>query len=697
MTKSLFLSYSHQDSACAGGIARFLKKNDHAVWIDSESIEHGERWMASIDEAISQTDAFVALISKNSVRRPEVVREISDALKRNESDPGYRVVFVVIGFVHESWFASSDEDALKRVKKHYAEIQFVKLNAKGSITLEAMRELLRALDGKAVHDFSEVFEEGSGHIFEAGNPKKAYDEHADGNYYRVTASDLSPSTVFPFSLDNQWLPDELMHDGSILRERFLKEGFASAEVQEHLDLYRLKNLFISLIHSRQMILNRASILNCGSLRKIYDRPPAGSQGSSEEMEREAFKSLLQDGSIIVFLYGREEVTPSISRLPEYSTEEHAVKMWNELCSEVQMYCIRENWDNPVDRHKTIFAKHCSTLALDDEANNMIAECLNLDLGEKRDFFITLKDIAMCVFGKTHVLGPGHQAETGGYSRSSFYRDFVVGSCEQGEDYAVLNCIFDEKKPFHMQLKKLIDVFYNSVFANSFACTALIPTADPEDTFIHHLYLKHGSKEVTLEELEYAFSDFMKNESLLKMMEGIGGYLDARSWNMQKIAKYRRTAEWCQYIELLEYITTRSEQWMVDFNDVERLVEHFVESLKALEAGDEGTEEAAMLQERAPFVPAYTFRICIGSRVMDVVYRENARKMRIYKGALSDDDQNSLLIQFVVGDALSPKHPVADTIFPFIKIFDGKTDHMNGSDYFRELKDFFEEQGFANVY
>lgn len=697
MTKSLFLSYSHQDSACAGGIARFLKKNDYTVWIDSESIEYGEQWMASIDEAISQTDSFVALISKSSVRRSEVVREISDALKKSESDPDYRVVFVVIGFVHESWFTSSDKDALERVKRHYAEIQFVKLNAKGSITLEAMRDLLRALDGKATYDFSEVFGEGNDYIFEAGIPEKAFDEHADGNYYRVSASDLSPSTVFPFSLDNQWLPDELMHGDSFLRDRFLKEGFASAEVQEYLNRYRLKNLFISLIHSRQIILNRASILNCGSLRKIYDRVSVNTQGTGEDVEREAFKSLLQDGSIIVFLYGREEVTPFVSRLPEYSTEEHAVEMWNELCSEVQMYCIRENWDNPVDRHKTIFAKHCSTIALDEETNNMIAECFNLDPGEKRDFFITLKDIAMSVFNKTHVLGPGHQAETGGYSRSSFYRDFVVGSCEDGEDYAVLNCIFDVRKPFHMQLKKLIDVFYNSIFANSFTCTALIPTANPEDTFIHNLYLKHGSKEVTLEELEYAFSDFMKNESLLKMMEGIGEHLDVRSWSMQKIAKYRLTAEWHQYIELLEYITTRSEQWMVDFNDVEKLVEYFVESLKALEGESERAEEAAMLQERASSDPAYTFRICIGSRVMDVVYRENVRKMRIYKGVLSDDDQNSLLIQFVVGDTLSRNSLVADTIFPFIKIFDGKTDHMSGSDYFRELKDFFEEQGFAKAY
>ena len=34
MGKRVFISYSHQDSVCAKGIARFLTRQGYDVWID---------------------------------------------------------------------------------------------------------------------------------------------------------------------------------------------------------------------------------------------------------------------------------------------------------------------------------------------------------------------------------------------------------------------------------------------------------------------------------------------------------------------------------------------------------------------------------------------------------------------------------------------------------------------------------------
>ena len=99
------------------------------------------------------------------------------------------------------------------------------------------------------------------------------------------------------------------------------------------------------MHTRQIILNRASILNSRSLQGFY----CSDSGYSEN-EKEAFSELLQNGSIIVFLYGDNELTPYVSKMPKYSTMRHSVEAWNDLCTQISMYCIRENWETPVDRN-----------------------------------------------------------------------------------------------------------------------------------------------------------------------------------------------------------------------------------------------------------------------------------------------------------------------------------------------------------
>ena len=41
MGKRVFISYSHQDSVCAKGIARFLTRQGYDVWIDVDKLVVG--------------------------------------------------------------------------------------------------------------------------------------------------------------------------------------------------------------------------------------------------------------------------------------------------------------------------------------------------------------------------------------------------------------------------------------------------------------------------------------------------------------------------------------------------------------------------------------------------------------------------------------------------------------------------------
>ena len=79
----------------------------------------------------------------------------------------------------------------------------------------------------------------------------------------------------------------------------MRYGFESENVQKYLEKFQMKNLYLSLMHTRQIILNRASILNSRSLQGFYC-----DDHGYEDKEKEAFASLLQNGSIHrIFIWG----------------------------------------------------------------------------------------------------------------------------------------------------------------------------------------------------------------------------------------------------------------------------------------------------------------------------------------------------------------------------------------------------------
>lgn len=680
LTKKVFISYSHQDRITAQGISRYLIRQGYEVWIDVDKLLLGQDWATSIDTALEKSDVFLAIVSRNSIRRAEVLREISDALRRNETDQGFMVLFVVLGNIHSSWFTEHNAQT-EKVIDYLNRVQHVQLDAKGTISIGGMQNLLRALNGKLIYNEKVDLRRKTGeYIYEVGMPEKNYDNEAENIFYRINASDLAPSTVFPFALDNQWLPDEIMDPASPYRAQFLKYGFKAQGVQAYIDSYQMKNLYISLMYTRQVILNRASILNSHGIQALYY-----SDSDCPESEKKAFSELLQDGSIVVFLYGDQEMTPYVSTLPKYDTMKKAIREWNQLCSRIAMYCIRENWETPVDRHREEFVKQCTTLAFNVETNDMLAECFGFDSNQKKEFFTILKEIEMTVFLQTHITGTGNRSRVTGFSRSGFYRNFIVREKSEDCPDPVLDCVFDEEKPFYGQLKKIIDVYYNSIFTNYFNCSALLPNIRPEDTYIHKVYLKHGIKEVGADELEYAFSEFFKNENLLERIRDIGSAFYLSNWNLAQIVQYRNSMRWREYIELLEYITNRSNVWQVDFSEVEKLIDVFVDSVTDMQL-----DKNERLEAKA-FTPAYTFRLCIGSKVLDIITTPQVRKLKDYRGSFSAKNQNNLSIQFILGDTTSQKHRVSDSIFAPIEIFDGRTNHIGGSAYYNEICTFLIEQ------
>ena len=93
-----------------------------------------------------------------------------------------------------------------------------------------------------------------------------------------------------------------------------------------------------------------------------------------------------------------------------------------------------------------------------------------------------------------------------------------------------------------------------------------------------------------------------------------------------------------------------------FSDLEKLAELFVASV------NECRQDLNLKKERITFKPAYTFRICIGSKVLDIICSENVRKLKTYPGIFFAKTQNSMSIQFLIGDSTSQKNRISDSIF-----------------------------------
>jgi hypothetical protein len=72
----VFISYSRNDIKITDKFANLLHQSGMETWIDRESIKVGNSWRKEIVEAIDECDAFVFMMSSNSVASKNVHKEI---------------------------------------------------------------------------------------------------------------------------------------------------------------------------------------------------------------------------------------------------------------------------------------------------------------------------------------------------------------------------------------------------------------------------------------------------------------------------------------------------------------------------------------------------------------------------------------------------------------------------------------------
>lgn len=734
----VFVSYSHKDHRLAEAIVRYLERRGCDVWIDSQRLRGQQDWARNVDEAIGAASMTVGILTRDSVRRPEVLRELALALRRSPEEghvmpPAVtfsagvnagvgvglgtattaastdadvrrgtiagRLLLVVVGPIHDSWFANRTSPETQSILAYKARYQFIQLNAHGDVTIAAMERLLDAIrhgaaevDGGVSTAAAEIVTavtpaEANTYVCETGIPTPMHGNGENYFYYKVQPRDLARSTVYPFALDNQWVPKEV-YGNDALRASFMGEGFSSEVVAKVIKQYQRCNLYLALMHARQVIVNKSALLNSGSLVELRQ---GDAQGDAMSAQSKAFQQLLANGTLVVFLYGDNETEPYVAKSPKYETSGNSIVSWNDLCVKVPMYCIRENWSSNIDRHSIDFVRFSTTLADDVDGNILLAKGMGISEDQHQQFLSTLKYVAVQSFIQARFTGSNVYESIRGLSRSYLYQNFIVRTKGEGRvaSQPVLNCLFDENKPFCRELKTLVDTFYNSLFTNYFSCRAMLPNdTGPEDLFVSERYLDHGEAEVTADELAYALSEF-----LLQIADASGrtdvptSLVNLDAWDLPSIVQLRRTSAWHDYIDLIEASIDRNQHWSFDFGMVPAIAESFTRAVREYWHMAHADGEASMVA-----LP-YSFRICVGSGAIDLVVGHSVRLVRMHEGAY-DRDQNPLLVFFQLGDIL--KRGAGDSIFSRVLLFDGQTDQGRGEAYVDQMLSFLKENSFVEV-
>ncbi|MGE0130264.1 MAG: SUMF1/EgtB/PvdO family nonheme iron enzyme [Blastocatellales bacterium] len=97
---TVFVSYAHQDADFASRLIADLDAAGHACWIDTNSIKGGDEWIGAIAEGISESYAFVVIVTQKALESRWVRDEILWA--RNEDKP--IIPLILENVLRDKWF-----------------------------------------------------------------------------------------------------------------------------------------------------------------------------------------------------------------------------------------------------------------------------------------------------------------------------------------------------------------------------------------------------------------------------------------------------------------------------------------------------------------------------------------------------------------------------------------------------------------
>ncbi|MCD8365515.1 MAG: TIR domain-containing protein [Clostridiales bacterium] len=651
----VFVSYSHGDTAKVEGFLRLLFRNGIRFWYDKGITASGD-WKEIINSHLERSRMFLCFLANGSEQRQEVMNEIQMAIEKHDRDEAYKVLFVFLEKMPSRVFGALGYDQVEGFINRVQHIlyegiteQFIsRLFGEGVFSDELIREeSLEQWRNRDSRDFSyevTVAFQDNPYICETAFPEK----DPDYNFYRVKMDQTDPDAVCLICLDNQWCPAEFYEDTEFWQKGFLSEHIATLQSE-----FQQREIFRALLHSRQLILNRASLYNSKVFEQWYDRDSA---------DFDAFCRLLSNGSILVFLT-QEDRPHSASQRPRFATNYYDI--WGQICRENEIYCLRMDWsDSSANRMKVEqqlynrFQDFCLTMGENRYLLEDLAAAFHFDELEKRDFIKIWNDIQLQVAARD-------RDEKGNYSRELFYKKYLV---RRGTD--VSDCILDAGKQFVPQLKEIVDFQYGLNLPEALGVRAIYPPGGHIGAFYQSAEsLQSNLREISTDELTCAVVQFVPD-----FLRGGVSFPVKNVWSLGDIYALRDMPGWNTYIRGVTNGRKRARLQEVDFYDIACVWERYYQWLDEAREQTGETDSVTWREIEGSLSVIYhlgTYEILTvyhsGSNVVDI--RTTLECPQELAG--SQDHTVLLTIDYVCADVL--KQSVADNaVLAELRLFEGIT-------------------------
>jgi hypothetical protein len=346
-------------------------------------------------------------------------------------------------------------------------------------------------------------------------------------FERLRKSDLKSVPVFAQALDNQWLPR------SLLREA-LKKGGVTPSIERKLTKLVRAEYMRALLNSEQVIINRPYLYNNPAISQDYSK--------RNSPEYQAFKTLLEDETIIVLLLTEESPTDK----PIFDLQEQASARWVQLCQEVRIHCIRLSWDSKENERLISQKLHrrFQQFVVDAAAGDIdiYLQDLGLDQGEKDSLRKRLVQMGQSGL-ELHIQGKQ-------ITRNILYKKFVMAGNNPAERR------YDNTKPFAGEIKQLIDLRHNSNLADALSGYLITPADSLPRTALQEWEERKGQlSTITAKEL-------------LSYLQRTAFNLAGRTLNVPSmdllqlpdVRAIRATEEWILYMQNLQTLLNHPEQF-----------------------------------------------------------------------------------------------------------------------------------------
>lgn len=693
----LFVSYARTDTQRVEAILNILYRRGFRIWYDEHGvgISTAEDWYETIMTRIDQSAAFLAFISNATEYRPVVIKEITKALRKKEIDPDYRIVFVFLEKVSAEGFPP-------RIRQEMRKYQFIDFQKRGGVTESLIRSLnsVRWPDGlvdqayrKAVglqpwvplreddretQDSLDLYWRTPVQTYrQAAIKQSAVSPLGSYSYYALSPEQLDRGLAYPIAMDNQWIPQSLYDS-----EKLYQTGLTDPEFSSVVVAAQRREILRSLLHNWNIIVNRASILNSRVFFNWYD--PA-------HCEYDAFRSLIRDTSIIVYLF-KEDCPTYISETFDVSPENR--RAWTAFCRDTEVCCLRLDWESEeTNRYETSvyltypFHDFCLSLADDDDCLRELAKVFRIPDkdpsggGRTFDAFVqqwrTVQDRVIS-FRRSQKDG-----EQKHFSREQFYRSFLV---DYPKNKVQLGILDRTKGVFVPELKQVIDFYYALNLPLALGIQPQIPL-DSVLTVgnIFSRIPQNELREIQVDELTFAVSEFHSGFLRSALRLPVGAEL-----GLGDVAALRGLRAWREYLRAVTEVKKRSHLEQLDFTDIEKIWTRFRAFLRSAERS----------------LPAYDWEKQNGALSIIYYFGETKlvtvyeQKRKRFHQTISDPEADQALnrkcmlrVNFVFCDVLLPD---AQTLFTTeYRLFEGKT-HQNGVVFYRSLLNKLLALGFESV-